>query len=57
LSRSKIEYLHCCFGAGEEGVVDEVTIEGAVISRVERFRYFGSIIHGNEILMRTSTNE
>jgi len=31
---------------GEEGVVDKVTIEGAVISRVERFRHLGSIIQG-----------
>jgi len=41
------EYLHCRFSAGEEGVVDEVTIEGAAISRVERFRYLRSIIQGN----------
>jgi len=44
LSRSKTEYLHCRFGAGEGGVVDEVDIEGVVIPRVERFRYLGSII-------------
>jgi len=46
LSRSKTEYLHCHFSASE-GVANEVTIEGAVIPRVERFRYLGSIIHGN----------
>jgi len=47
LSRSKTEYLHCCFSGGEDGVVDEVTMEGVVISRVERFRYLESIIQGN----------
>ena len=47
LSRSKIEYLYCRFRAGEDGVVDEVAIEGAVVPRVERFRYLGSIIQEN----------
>ena len=47
LSRLNTEYLHCRFSAGKEGVVDEVTIEGAAISRVERFRYLRSIIQGN----------
>ena len=48
LSRSKTEYLHCKFSADEGGVVSEVAIEGAIIPRVERFRYLGSIIQGNE---------
>ena len=47
MSRSKTEYLHCRFSVGEGGVVNEVAIEGAVIPRVERFKYLGSIIQGN----------
>jgi len=31
----------------EGGIASEVTIEGAIIPRVERFRYLGSIIQGN----------
>jgi len=31
----------------EGGVVDEVSMEGAVISRVERFKDLGSIIQEN----------
>jgi len=45
LSRSKTEYLHCHFSASEGGVANEVAIQGAVIPRVERLRYLGSIIH------------
>jgi len=47
LSRSKTEYLHCSFSVGEGDVASEVAIEGAVIPRVDRFRYLGSIIQGN----------
>jgi len=47
LSRSKTEYLHCRFSANEGDVANEVVIEGAVIPRVERFRYLGSIIQEN----------
>jgi len=47
LSRSKMEYLHCRFSTNEGGVVSEVAIEGAIILRVERFRYLGSIIQKN----------
>ena len=47
LNRSKTEYLHCRFSAREDGVVDEVTMEGVVISRVQRFKYLGSIIQEN----------
>ena len=32
---------------GEGGVASEVAIEGAMISRVERFRYLSSIIQEN----------
>ena len=32
---------------GEVGIASEVAIEGAVIPRVERFRYLGSIIQEN----------
>ena len=45
MSRSKTEYLHCTFSVGEGGISSEVAIEGAVIPRVERFKYPGSIIH------------
>jgi len=47
LSRSKTEYLHYRFSADEGGVASEVAIEGAIIPKVERFRYLGSIIQGN----------
>jgi len=47
LSRSKTEYLHCQFSAGEGGVADKVAIDGVVMPRVERFRYLGSIIQEN----------
>ena len=47
LSRSKTEYLHCRFSADEGGGAGKVAIEGAIIPRVERFRYLGSIIQGN----------
>jgi len=47
LSRSKTEYLHCRFSADEGGIASEVAIEGAIIPRVERFRYLGSIIQEN----------
>jgi len=43
LSRSKAEYLHCRFSAGEGVVANEVAMEGAVILRVEKFRYLGSL--------------
>ena len=48
LSTSKTEYLHCRFSASEGGIASEVAIEGAVIPRVERFRYLGLIIQENE---------
>ena len=44
MSRSKTEYLHCRFNVSEGGVASEVAIEGAIISRIERFRYLGSVI-------------
>jgi len=47
LSRSKTAYLHCRLSADEGGFASEVAIEGAVIPRVERFRYQGSIIQEN----------
>jgi len=47
LSRSKTEYLHCRFSAEEGDVASEVPMEGAIIPRVERFRYLGSIIQEN----------
>jgi len=47
LSRSKTEYLYCHFSVDEGDVENEVAIEDAVIPRVERFRYLGSIIQEN----------
>jgi len=47
VSRSKTEYLHCRFSASEGGVASEAAIKGAIIPRVERFRYLGSIIQQN----------
>jgi len=47
LSRLKTEYLQCRFSAGEGGVASEVAIEDAIIPRVEKFRYLGSIIQEN----------
>jgi len=38
LSRSKTKNIHCRFSAGEGGVVDEVSIEGVIVPRIERFR-------------------
>jgi len=47
LSRLKTEHLHCRFSTDEGGIASKVAIEGAIIPRVERFRYLGSIIQGN----------
>ena len=47
LSRSKTEYLHCRFSAGEGSVANELAIKGVVIARVKRFKYLGSIIQEN----------
>jgi len=47
LNRSKTEYLHCRFRATKRGVANEVAIEDAVMPRVKRFRYLGSIIQEN----------
>jgi len=47
LSRSKTEYLHCRYSEDDDGVASEVAIEGAIVPRVERLRYLGSIIQEN----------
>jgi len=47
LSMSKTEYLHCRLSAVEGDVASKVAIEGAIIPRVETFRYLGSIIQEN----------
>jgi len=44
-SRSKTEYLQCRFSANNGNVASEVAIDGAIIPRVGRFRYLGSIMH------------
>ena len=43
VSRSKTEYLHCCF-SGKEVAEGEITIDGLSIPKVEKFKYLGSII-------------
>ena len=46
LSRSKTEYLHCCFsGRIEEG--GQISLDGRVIPKVAKFKYLRSIIHQN----------
>ena len=46
LSRSKTEYLHCCFsGRIEEG--REIVLDGRAIPKVVKFKYVGSIIQEN----------
>ena len=46
LSRSKMEYLHCCFsGRIEEG--GEVTLNGRQIPKVDKFKCLGWIIQQN----------
>ena len=44
VSRSKIEYLHCCFN-GRKDARGEVNIDGMEIPKVVKFKYLGSIIH------------
>jgi len=46
ISRSKTEYLHCCFSRTVE-VRGEVTLDGMKIPKVDKFRYLGSIIQQN----------
>ena len=43
LSRSKTEYLRCEF-RGVGGDREEVTMGGVVVSRVEKFKYLGSMV-------------
>jgi len=46
VSRSKTEYLHCCFsGSGEAG--GEVTLDGRPIPKVDKFKYLSLIIQQN----------
>ena len=47
LSRSKTEYLHCCF-SGRTDVGEEVILDGRSIPKVATFKYLGSIIQQNE---------
>jgi len=56
VSRSKTEYLHCCF-SGREGVGGDITIDGVPIPKVEKFRYLGSMVQQNgENLMKILTS-
>ena len=46
VSRSKTEYLHCCF-SGREDAGGEVTLDERSIPKVDKFKYLGSIIQQN----------
>jgi len=46
LSRSKTDYLHCCF-SGRENVGGVVTLDGRSIPKVDKFKYLCSIIKQN----------
>ena len=46
VSRSKTEYLHCCFN-GRVDAGGEVTLDLRPIPKVEKFKYLGSIIQQN----------
>jgi len=46
VSRSKTEYLHCCF-SGRVDVEGEVNLDGRPIPKVDKFKYLGSIIQHN----------
>ena len=43
LSRSKTEYLHCCF-SGRTDAGGEVNLDGRSMPKVAKFKYLGSII-------------
>jgi len=46
VSRSKTEYLHCCF-SGRVDARGEVTLDGSLILKVDKFKYLGSIVQQN----------
>jgi len=46
VSRSKTEYLHCCF-SGRKETGGKVTIDGLSIPKVEKFKYLDSIVQQN----------
>jgi len=46
VSRSKTEYLHCCF-SGRVDTGGEVTLDGRPVPKVDKFKYLGSIIQQN----------
>ena len=50
MSRSKTEYLRCEF-SGVGGDNGEVTMDGVVVPRVEKFKYLGSMVEEGVILM------
>jgi len=43
VSRSKTEYLNCCF-SGRVDARGEITLDERSISKVDKFKYLGSII-------------
>ena len=45
-SRSKTEYLHCCF-SGRVDARGEVTLDKRPLPKVDKFKYLGSIIQQN----------
>ena len=46
MSRSKTEYLYCYF-SGREVAEGEITIDGLLIPKAEKFKYLGSIVQQN----------
>ena len=46
MSRSKTEYLNCCF-SGRVDARGEVTLDERLIPKVDKLKYLGSIIHQN----------
>jgi len=46
VSRSKTEYLRCCFSERADAG-GEVTLDGRPTSKVDKFKYLGSIIQQN----------
>ena len=46
MSRSKTEYLYCCF-SGRVDAGGEVTLDRRLIPKVDKFKYLGSIIQQN----------
>ena len=57
LSRSTAKCVKCQFNEGGGGSVDKVTIGGATIPRIDKFKYRGLSFKKVRILMMKITNE